>query len=95
VRTPLEPFRWQVWGEAGDGREAVEKAKELRPDVVILDLHMPSLNGSRSPDPASRAPKQILVLTVTESGQMVQECHASEPRLRVEIGCRHGLDSGG
>src|SRR6266851_8049429 len=36
---------WQVCGEAGDGREAVEKAQQLKPDVVILDIGMPSLNG--------------------------------------------------
>ena len=36
---------WHVCGEAGDGREGIEKAKELRPDLIILDLSMPTLNG--------------------------------------------------
>ena len=36
---------WEICGEARDGREAVEKAKALRPDVVILDVGMPNLNG--------------------------------------------------
>ena len=36
---------WEVCGEAGDGREAVEKASELKPDITILDIGMPSLNG--------------------------------------------------
>jgi DNA-binding NarL/FixJ family response regulator len=36
---------WQVCGEAGDGREAVEKVQQIKPDVVILDIGMPSLNG--------------------------------------------------
>ena len=36
---------WEVCGEAQDGREAVDKAKKLRPDIVILDIGMPNLNG--------------------------------------------------
>lgn len=36
---------WQVCGEATTGMEAVEKVRELSPDVVILDLSMPGMNG--------------------------------------------------
>lgn len=36
---------WQVVGEAANGREAVEKAKQLDPDVVTLDISMPELDG--------------------------------------------------
>ena len=36
---------WKVIAEAGDGLEAVEKATKLRPDVVLLDVAMPVLNG--------------------------------------------------
>jgi len=36
---------WEVCAEAGDGREAVEKAQQLKPDIVILDIGMPNLNG--------------------------------------------------
>ncbi|MCA9738613.1 MAG: response regulator transcription factor, partial [Gemmatimonadetes bacterium] len=34
-----------VVGEASDGREAVERVQELKPDLVILDIQMPELNG--------------------------------------------------
>jgi len=66
---------WEVCGEAADGGEAVEKAKELRPDLVILDLHMPSLNGMESARQILRNnPQQrILVLTITDSESMAQE----------------------
>ena len=36
---------WEVVGEAANGREAVEKAQELKPDLVVLDLSMPVMNG--------------------------------------------------
>ncbi len=36
---------WEICGEAGDGREAVEKVAHLKPDIVILDIGMPALNG--------------------------------------------------
>ena len=37
--------RWEVCGEAGNSDEAIERALELRPDVVILDLSLPTLGG--------------------------------------------------
>ena len=43
-----ELLRWHelhVCGEAKDGKEAVEKVKELNPDVVLLDVNMPVMNG--------------------------------------------------
>jgi DNA-binding NarL/FixJ family response regulator len=36
---------WEICGEAGDGQEAVSKARELAPDVVVLDFAMPNMNG--------------------------------------------------
>jgi two-component system nitrate/nitrite response regulator NarL len=35
----------QVVGEASDGREAVQKAEELKPDLILLDIGLPTLNG--------------------------------------------------
>jgi DNA-binding NarL/FixJ family response regulator len=36
---------WEVCGEATDGQEAVDKAKQLQPDIIVLDITMPRLNG--------------------------------------------------
>lgn len=40
-----EKYQWEVVGTAMDGREAVEKARELKPDIVIMDINLPKLNG--------------------------------------------------
>jgi DNA-binding NarL/FixJ family response regulator len=46
LRTIFEDTRgWEVCGEAENGREAVEKAGELNPDLIVLDLSMPIMNG--------------------------------------------------
>ena len=46
LRALLEKHEgWEVCGEASDGREAIEKALQLNPDVVIVDIGMPNLNG--------------------------------------------------
>jgi DNA-binding NarL/FixJ family response regulator len=75
VRTVLEQETgWVVCGEASTGREAVAKAVELRPDIVVLDISMPELNGFEATRQIRRAvPARILVLTVHESDQVVTE----------------------
>jgi YesN/AraC family two-component response regulator len=45
LRKTLENMGHQVVGEAGDGAKAVEIARELKPDIVILDIKMPELDG--------------------------------------------------
>ena len=45
LRRAFEQAGWEVCGEAATGREAIAKAEELRPQVVVLDLGMPEMNG--------------------------------------------------
>jgi DNA-binding NarL/FixJ family response regulator len=66
---------WEICGEAKDGREAVEMAKQLKPDVVILDVGMPNLNGlAATRQLAQQNPNQkIIVLTITDSDEVIRE----------------------
>jgi DNA-binding NarL/FixJ family response regulator len=66
---------WEVCGEVADGREAVEKTKQLSPDVVILNIGMPSLNGLDATRQILRHnPRQrVLILTVTDAEQVIKE----------------------
>src|SRR5271156_5218431 len=66
---------WEICGDAKDGREAVEKAKLLKPDVVILDVGMPNLNGlAATRQLLQQNPQQkVIVLTITDSDQVIRE----------------------
>ena len=46
----------QVVGEAGNGTEAIAKARELQPDVVLLDLNMPGMDGLTGLNPPGIPP---------------------------------------
>lgn len=76
LRAILETQRvWEVVGEASTGREAVELAKKLKPDVVVLDIAMPELNGLEATHQILKAAPatEVLILTMHESEQLVRE----------------------
>jgi DNA-binding NarL/FixJ family response regulator len=66
---------WNVCGEAIDGREAIERARELHPDILLLDLAMPGMNGfDAARELASLEPNvQILLCTVQLSTFVVRQ----------------------
>jgi DNA-binding NarL/FixJ family response regulator len=65
---------WTVVGEAINGREAVEKANRLKPDVAILDISMPDLDGLQATRQIREVTPntEVVVLTMHESDQMVR-----------------------
>jgi len=66
---------WEICGEANNGRAAVEMATQLKPDVVILDIGMPNLNGlAATRQLVQQDPKcKVIVLTITDSDQVIRE----------------------
>jgi DNA-binding NarL/FixJ family response regulator len=55
----------EVIGEAGDGREAVARATELLPDIIVMDVSMPQLNGLKATEKLKAICPQVKVLTLT------------------------------
>lgn len=66
---------WEVAAEAVDGKDAVEKAKQIKPDVAILDISMPLLNGLEAARQIMKtvAQTKVLVLTVHDSDPLIQQ----------------------
>jgi two-component system response regulator NreC len=82
---------WEVCGEAVDGRKAVALAEKLAPDVVVLDLGMPELNGLEAARQIKRAlPKtEVLIFTGAESEQLIHDVFAAGARsyiLKSDVG---------
>ena len=76
VRTLVQSVSyWEVVGEAGDGRDAVQKANELRPDLVVLDIGMPLLNGLEAARQMLRSDPRcrILILSMHDSDLIIRE----------------------
>src|ERR1700741_2010300 len=72
----------EICGEASDGRQAVQMAAQLRPDIVIIDIGMPQLNGLDATRQIVHADPnvKVLVLTMHESEQIVREVLAAGAR---------------
>lgn len=66
---------WQVCGEADNGRDAIARARELKPDIVVLDISMPQLNGLEAARQIRKElpDAEILFLTIHDSIEMAHE----------------------
>jgi len=66
---------WEVTAEAADGRDALDKAHSLKPDVAILDISMPLLNGLEAARQIVKngPPTKVLILTMHDSDPLVQQ----------------------
>ncbi len=66
---------WTICGEAATGRQAVELAEQLKPDIIILDVMMPGLNGLEATRQIRKVlpGAEVLILTMHESEELVRE----------------------
>lgn len=88
---------WEVCGEVSDGMEAVSQAAELSPDLVILDLTMPKLNGFQAGRTIHTAAPKLPLLLFTQhefDGRMEQEARQAGFRGGVTKGSYESLIAG-
>lgn len=80
---------WQICGEAIDGKDAIQKAQQLSPDLVVLDFLMPGTNGLEAAREINRtAPNlPILMCTMYLSHQLTE--------ILKSAGCRGAVAKGG
>jgi DNA-binding NarL/FixJ family response regulator len=88
MRMLLERSGFEVVGEAADGDEAVTTARRTQPDLVVLDLAMPSMDGLQAlPRIREEAPDaKIVVLSGFQADQMSDEARRSGAHAYVEKG---------
>ena len=93
LRTLLEQQdHWRVCSEAANGREAIEKARQSAPDVIVLDFQMPEMNGLDAAKEIRRDTPEVPILMVTLHMSPQLESQAKKVGIRGacdknDVGC--------
>jgi DNA-binding NarL/FixJ family response regulator len=76
---------WTVCGEAEDGQDAVKKAAELKPDVILLDISMPAMDGLSAAEIIRRDAPEAEILIVTHFESLDLARYAAQTGVRAYI----------
>ena len=82
---------WEVCGEAANGREAVTKAQELKPDLMVMDLAMPIMDGIQASQELSKAMPTVPIVMHTLHYSVELEVQAKKAGIRQVVA---KMDSG-
>jgi DNA-binding NarL/FixJ family response regulator len=79
LRDALEEAGMTVVGEASDGNEAVIAAEQARPDIIVMDMRMPHVDGIEATERITRAPwaMPVVVLSAYDEPQMIEAALAA------------------
>jgi DNA-binding NarL/FixJ family response regulator len=91
LRASLENHGYVVCGEAADGASAIEQAKVLKPDAVILDLVMPGLNGMETAAVLKNLMPRVPLIMLTLHDDQIKAIPASAFGIRAVISKTDGM----
>jgi DNA-binding NarL/FixJ family response regulator len=92
IRIFLERDGFEVCGEAADGVEAIEQAKKLKPDLIVLDLAMPRMNGVEAASILSTAMPDVPIVLLTLYQHLLGPSLASAVGIKAIIDKADGMD---
>ena len=89
----LSEFGFQICGEAVDGYEAIMKAQLLKPDLIVLEVAIPRLNGvEAAPKLRQLLPKTPIIL-FTSHGSLLQGCDTREIGVDAVVAKQDGMSA--
>ncbi len=89
----MEADGYKVCGEAADGLEAIERAKNLQPDLILLDLAMPRLNGAEAASILKRAMPKVPIVLFTMYAENLNGKLASSVGVNIVLSKPGGLSN--
>jgi DNA-binding NarL/FixJ family response regulator len=91
IRAFLERTGYTVCGEAEDGLEAIEKATKLKPDLVVLDLSMPKLNGAEAASVLKSVMPRVPIILFTMYEEFMSQSLASAVGAEMVVSKPDGI----
>ena len=91
IRIFLEHAGFQVCGEAADGVQAIEMAKKLKPDLIVLDLAMPRMNGAEAASILTQTMPSVPIVLLTLYQNVLGPSLASELGVKAVIDKTDGM----
>lgn len=93
IRSLVETDDFSVCGEAADGLEGVEKAKQLAPDLILLDFSMPLMNGAETARILKKLMPQVPIILFTLDSESVNKALAAAMGVDRVIAKSDGMRS--
>src|SRR6266403_5112883 len=91
IRLFLEKEGFEVCGEAADGVEAIEQAKKLKPDLIVMDLAMPRMNGAEAASILSQTMPDVPVVLLTLYQNVLGAALASAVGVKAIVDKTEGM----